>query len=378
MAGDERDEATGPESTGPARADGDGSVGEGLGPATEPGEDGGLSPATEPGEDGGLSPANERGGFVAFVRAIGSGDSPREYAGIYLRGVAMGAADAVPGVSGGTIALVTGIYERLVTAITDLDPGLLALVPRLHTAAGRDELRRELAAMDLGFLLALGLGVVTALVTVSRVLEVALEEYTALTFAFFFGLILASAVVLYGEVSLDTPRRGAAAVVGFLAGFVLTGELTAVLPTTPVVAILAGGIAVSAMILPGISGSFLLLVLGQYGYAVRSLSGFTDAIVGLDPAGLRTHGAVVVAFGVGGVVGLLTVTRVIEYALEHHRAATIAFLVSLMVGALRLPVERVLAATASPGAGVLVGLALSAVVGAALVIGVDRATGDIL
>jgi putative membrane protein len=179
-------------------------------------------------------------------------------------------------------------------------------------------------------------------------------------------------------VSLDTPRRGAAAVVGFLAGFVLTGELTAVLPTTPVVAILAGGIAVSAMILPGISGSFLLLVLGQYGYAVRSLSGFTDAIVGLDPAGLRTHGAVVVAFGVGGVVGLLTVTRVIEYALEHHRAATIAFLVSLMVGALRLPVERVLAATASPGAGVLVGLALSAVVGAALVIGVDRATGDIL
>ena len=358
----------------PARADGDGSVSGGV----SSGNDGGVTPPTETGDDGGVTPPTEAGGIVAFARAIGSGDSPREYVGIYLRGVAMGAADAVPGVSGGTIALVTGIYERLVDAITDLDPRLLTLLPRLHTAAGRAELRRELAAMDLGFLIALGFGVLSALVTVSRVMEVALEEFTALTFAFFFGLILASAVVLYGEVSLATPRRAAAAAVGLVVGFVLTGELTAVLPTTPVVALLAGGIAVSAMILPGISGSFLLLVLGQYGYAVRSLSGFTDALVALDPAGLRTYGTVVVAFGIGGVVGLLTIARVIEYALEHHRGATLAFLVSLMVGALRLPVERILGATGSFDAGLLAGLVLAAVVGGALVIGVDRATGDIL
>ena len=350
----------------PARADGDGSVGRGV------------TPVDEPGDDRGVTPPTEAGSIVALVRAVGSGDSPREYAGIYLRGVAMGAADAVPGVSGGTIALVTGIYERLVDAITDLDPWLLTLLPRLNTAAGRAELRRELAAMDLGFLIALGFGVVTALVTVSRVMEVALEEFTALTFAFFFGLILASAVVLYGEVSLATPRRAAAAAVGLVVGFVLTGELTAVLPTNPVVALLAGGIAVSAMILPGISGSFLLLVLGQYGYAVRSLSGFTDALVALDTAGLRTFGTVVVAFGIGGVVGLLTIARVIEYALEHHRAATLAFLVSLMVGALRLPVERILDSTGSFDASLLAGLVLAAVVGGALVIGVDRATGDIL
>ena len=347
MARDERRDGDDP----PARADGDGSVGTVTGPAHD--EDA-VRSANEP------------------------SDGLRDYVGIYLRGVAMGAADAVPGVSGGTIALVTGIYERLVTAVTDLDPWLLTLLPRLHTAAGRERLRRELAAMDLGFLIALALGVFSAIVTVSRVLEVALEEFTALTFAFFFGLILASAVVLYGEVSVDTPGRVTAAVVGLVVGFVLTGELTAVLPTNPVVALLAGGIAVSAMILPGISGSFLLLVLGQYGYAVRSLSGFTDALAALDAAGLRTHGSVVVAFGVGGVVGLLTVTRVIEYALEHHRGVTLAFLVSLMVGALRLPVERILASTSSPGAGVLASLVLAAVVGGALVIGVDRATGDIL
>ena len=346
------------------------------------GQDGARSPATAraDGDSGVEALGQESGsrGSTSIVSAIGSGDSAREYAGIYLRGVAMGAADAVPGVSGGTIALVTGIYERLVTAITDLDPSAVALLPRLHTAAGRAEFRRELDAMDLGFLLALGFGVLTALVTVSQVMEVALEEFTALTFAFFFGLILASAVVLYGEVSVDTPRRIAAAVTGLVVGFVLTGELTAVLPTTPVVGLLAGGIAVSAMILPGISGSFLLLVLGQYGYAVRSLSGFTDALAALDPVGLRTHGAVVVAFGVGGVVGLLTVARVIEYALEHYRAATLAFLVSLMVGALRLPIERILVSTGSLEADVLVVLVLAAVIGGALVIGVDRATGEIL
>jgi len=358
-----RDERDGDDDS-PARADGDGGVGETVGPANEPGEGETVGPANEP---------------DSVIGAVGDpADGPREYAGIYLRGVAMGAADAVPGVSGGTIALVTGIYERLVTAITDLDPWLLGLLPRLDTASGRVEFRRALAAMDLGFLVALGLGVVTALVTVSRVLEVALEEFTALTFAFFFGLILASAVVLYGEVSVNTPRRAAAAVVGFFAGVVLTGELTAVLPSTPVVAVLAGSIAVSAMILPGISGSFLLLVLGQYGYAVRSLSGFTDAVVALDPVGLRSYGTVVVAFGVGGVAGLLTIARVIEYALEYHRAATIAFLVSLMVGALRLPVERMLASTGPLDTSVLVGLVLAAVVGGALVIGVDRATGEIL
>lgn len=352
----------------PTRTDGDGAVT----PANEPG-DGSVSPVNEPG-DGAVSSANE----PRDVTAVAPDDGPREYLGIYLRGVAMGAADAVPGVSGGTIALVTGIYERLVAAIADLDPRVVLLAGRLHTAAGRARFRRELAGMDLRFLVALGLGVVTSLVTVSRVMEVALAEYTALTFAFFFGLILASALVLYAHVSLDTTPRVAAAVVGLVVGFLLTGELTAALPTTRAVALLAGGIAVSAMILPGISGSFLLLVLGQYGYAVRSLSGFTDALLAADPSGLWIHGTVVAAFGVGGVVGLLTVTRVIEYALEHHRASTLAFLVSLMVGALRLPIERVLASTGTIDAGVLAGLALAAIVGGALVIGVDRATGDIL
>jgi putative membrane protein len=289
----------------------------------------------------------------------------------------MGAADAVPGVSGGTIALVTGIYERLITAITDFEPSLAADLLRARTPAGRRVFLDRVGRLDLGFLLALGFGIATALVTVSRLLEVALESYTALTFAFFFGLIAASAVVLYGEVSVGTPRRLGVAIGGFLLAFFLTGEVTATLPNTPVVAVLAGSIAISAMILPGISGSFLLLVLGQYEYVIGSISGATDAILARDTAALAGDATVLVAFGVGAVVGLLSVTRVIEYALTRYRAATVTFLVSLMVGALRLPVDRVLDATPAFTPPVTLTLVGAAAVGGLLVIGIDHVTDDI-
>ncbi|MFC7227484.1 DUF368 domain-containing protein [Salinirubellus salinus] len=305
-------------------------------------------------------------------------DGLRDYLVVYLKGTAMGTADAVPGVSGGTIALIAGIYERLIAAITDFDVDLLRSLLGVHTADGRAEFLGRVRALDLAFLVSLGLGVATALITVSRVLEVALVEYTALTFAFFFGLIAASAVVLYGEVHVNTPRRVAAAVFGFVFAFVLTGEVTAILPNTPLVVFLAGVVAISAMILPGISGSFLLLVLGQYEYVVRSLRQFTDAVVAFDASALVADGSVLASFAAGAVVGLLTISRVIEWALEHYRPATLTFLVSLMVGALRLPAERVLGATPEFTPAVVAPLVLAAVVGAGAVLALDHFTEDLL
>jgi putative membrane protein len=129
----------------------------------------------------------------------------REWAAVYLKGAAMGAADAVPGVSGGTIALITGIYERLVGAIAALDPedavALLPLLPRLGSRNAREELRGSLTDMEVPFLLVLGVGVLTAVITVANAVDVAYHQYPGLTFAFFFGLIAASVVVLLGEVS---------------------------------------------------------------------------------------------------------------------------------------------------------------------------------
>lgn len=302
----------------------------------------------------------------------------REWLTVYLKGIMMGAADAVPGVSGGTIALITGIYERLIAAVTALDLGLLALFARAHTADGRARLRAGLVEADVAFLAVLGTGVVTAVVTASRVLEVVLTEARGLTFAFFFGLIAASAVVLYRQVALDAVDRLVAAVAGFVVAFLLTDpSLGGALPNTLPVVFLGGAIAVSAMVLPGISGSFLLLLLGQYTFLVASLTAFTDGLLALGSPELVAAGTVVVTFVAGAAVGLLSVAHAVKWALEARRGATLAFLVSLMIGALRLPVAEVAEATAAwtlGTAALTVGVAL---VGGAAVLLADRYTDDI-
>lgn len=294
----------------------------------------------------------------------------------------MGAADSVPGVSGGTIALITGIYERLLDAIAGVDAGLLSSLARVHTAEGRAEFTAQLREMDLGFLLVLGAGIATALVTMSRAVHIARVEYPAFTFAFFFGLIAASAVVLYKHVSVNTPGRLAAGVVGFALAFLLSGEVTGSLPHSSPVLFVTGAIAISAMILPGISGAFLLLLLGQYGFLTGTLSKFVDALIALPSGGpldpVVEHGTVVVTFALGAGLGLLTISHVVTWALDNYRAATLTFLVSLMVGALRLPIEKILANTSdATSASAWVGVVLVAVIGGAAVLLVDRYTDDL-
>lgn len=307
--------------------------------------------------------------------------SVKAWFGIYLRGVCMGAADAVPGVSGGTIALITGIYERLVRAITQLDPRLLEGLRRGHTAAGREELVGDLTDADIPFLLVLGAGIATAVLTVTRLIEVALETHRAVTFAFFFGLIGASAVVLGDEISLDSPGRIAAGITGFLGAFFLSGLTgSGGVPHSLPVVFLAGAVAITAMILPGISGAFLLLLLGQYHHLISTLTAFVDALLSLVGGGspdLVGPGGTVITFLAGAVVGLLTVAHVIRWALTTYRAATLTFLVALMVGALRVPGVEVMRSTPSFGPATILTLVGAASLGGALVIGLEYATGGI-
>ncbi len=299
---------------------------------------------------------------------------------VYLKGVAMGLADSVPGVSGGTIALVTGIYERLVTAIASADPRIVTHALRPHDGAERAALLDGLHEMDLPFLLVLGTGIGSAVVVASQGLAVALETHTGLTYAFFFGLIAASAAVLSGEVSLATPRRATLAAVGVLAAAVLTGETAASAPHTAPVLFVTGAIAITAMVLPGVSGAFLLIVLGQYEFMVETLEAFVDAVAGLAtggrPAALVDPATVVVVFGAGAGVGLLTVAHAIRWALDRYRAATLTLLVSLMVGGLRLPAQRVLASDPTTPAAAA-GVVAAATVGAGAVLALDRYTEDL-
>ena len=309
----------------------------------------------------------------------------REFAGIYLRGFCMGAADAVPGVSGGTIALILGIYERLISAVTAIDPAQLPLLVEGLRSEGRSEAVDVLREIDAGFLFALGAGIITAVLSVLRLISVLLARHPVETYGFFFGLIGASAVVLASEVSLETRGQKAAAASGFLFAFAVSGYVaTAAASTLPLV-FLAGVVAISAMILPGVSGSLLLVLLGQYEYMSRTLSAFTDALVnairGGGTAGIVDSGLPVGVFLCGAVVGLFTVAHAVRLALDQYRKATVTFLVSLIVGALRAPVEQVqLERTAAGSVWTLETLALFvgfAVVGAAVVGGLDRLAGEI-
>lgn len=304
----------------------------------------------------------------------------RGYLAIYLKGAFMGAADAVPGVSGGTIALIVGIYDRLVGAITALDPRVLAHVPRLHRREGRRDFYLALVAMDVPFLVVLAAGVFTSLLLVANVMHFALQAFRAPTFAFFFGLIAASAVVLRDEVHLDSPGRVLAGLTGFTLAFLVSGPVRGALPNTFPVLFGSGAIAITAMILPGISGAFILILLGQYDFMTKVADDLTVALrtaLDGDTAMLWDVLTVVAVFGLGAVVGLLTVAHVVKYALEHYHEATLTFLVALMVGALRAPTREILDAVTVWTPDVVAAVLLAGAVGAAFVLGLDYTTGDI-
>ena len=302
---------------------------------------------------------------------------------VFLKGLCMGAADAVPGVSGGTIALITGIYERLIGAITAVSPARVLAVAAGVVPDRRGDALAALRAMDAGFLVVLVAGVFTAVVTVTRVVHVGIRSAPVVTFGFFFGLIAASAWVLLSEVSLDSPGRVAAVVAGFSIAFVVSGEAAAALGRGLPITVVAGAIAVSAMILPGVSGSLFLIILGQYTYLTGTLSTFVDALLAAATGGplapLVDSGTVVVAFVAGAVVGLFSVAHAVRWALERDRATTLAFLVALIVGALRAPVVRTTGRLAELGRGwtptAIATFVAVAVVGAAAVLLLERYTG---
>ena len=294
----------------------------------------------------------------------------------------MGAADAVPGMSGGTIALITGIYERLIAAITALDPRALGHLTSIHTSEGRNALLADLYEMDIPFLLALGLGIGAALITVARVAHWALGSQETATYAFFFGLIAASAIILYREVEPATPVSILAGVAGFVLAFVLSGLSGQELPPpSNLVVVLTGVVTIPAMILPGISGASILLLLGRYEYLSGQLSEFVDAVIAVATGGsfdrLVGPGTTVVAFAVGALVGLFTVAYGIKWAFERNRAATLTFLVSLLAGTLRLPIIEVRANVATWDASALALVVIPAAVGIGAVLSLDYFTDDL-
>ena len=247
--------------------------------------------------------------------------------GIFLRGAAMGAADLVPGVSGGTVALITGIYPRLLAAVTAADAAAVRLLLKGQWLG----LWRH---VDGAFLLPLMLGIGSAIFALASTLKLLLETQPLLVWSFFCGLVLLSSLALIRtEVTKLTPMVGLMFLIGVVIMLTLGLGTGISFPQHLGGFFVAGLLGICAMILPGISGSFILLLLGMYGPIITAVA---------DRELLP-----LLVFAVGCAVGLLTFSRFLTFVLARARVATLALLVGFLLGSLVIlwPWQQVLQTT---------------------------------
>ena len=247
----------------------------------------------------------------------------------------MGAADTVPGVSGGTVALILGHYQRLVTAISHIDFDLLSL-------ARQRRFRDAAEHVDLRFLVALGAGIATGIVSLAGLMHWLLDHRMPETLAVFLGLVLASVWIVRRYVDHWGQSRIVAALFGGIVAAVIC-----ILPmsqgnTSLPFLFVSASIAICAMILPGISGAFVLLLLGVYHPVTGLIKEAAKGHITIDSA------TQIIVFASGCAFGLLAFSRVLRWMLEHHGGVTMAGLVGLMIGSIgRLwPMQAPTAATA--------------------------------
>ncbi len=235
----------------------------------------------------------------------------------FLAGLLMGTADVVPGVSGGTMALVVGIYEQLVAAIHQVFQAfVLAARGRLADAW------RHFRRIPWSFLLPLGLGIATAILSAARLILHLLATYPMQMRGLFFGLIAGSLLLPWLRLQQRTLREGLLVLGGAIFAFLLVGIPPRVVPDPALWQVFgAAAVAICAMILPGVSGAFLLLVLGLYEPTLRALTEYQLFYL--------------LIFALGAATGLGLFSRLLHYLIRHHHDATMAVLVGLMAGSLR-------------------------------------------
>ncbi|TPE45030.1 DUF368 domain-containing protein [Pontibacter mangrovi] len=225
----------------------------------------------------------------------------------------MGAADVVPGVSGGTIAFITGIYEELLGSIRSVNGEALKLLLRLN-------LKGFWKHINGTFLVVLISGILFSIVSLSRLILYLLEHHSEMLWSFFFGLIVASALVVAKQITRWTPGVLVAGLLGAALAYYITVATPGQTPEAYWFIFLSGAIAICAMILPGISGSFILVLLAKYEFIMLSLK---ELKVG-----------VIATFGLGCVFGLLAFSHVLNWMLKHYHNITVALLTGFMVGSL--------------------------------------------
>lgn len=240
-------------------------------------------------------------------------DSIRKYVLTYLKGMGMGAADIVPGVSGGSIALITGIYEELLRSINSFNGESLRLLAKF-------QFRAFFQAVNGAFLLSLFLGILTSIFSLSKLITYMMVVHPIPLWSFFCGLILVSAFLILKDIKKWSLGVVIALVIGTVAAYLITELPPTSSPDALWFTFVAGAIAICAMILPGISGSFILLILGKYEPVLHAVS--------------ERDFVTLAVFALGCIVGLLTFSRVISWLLERYYSLTIGLLSGFMLGSI--------------------------------------------
>lgn len=235
------------------------------------------------------------------------------YIVLALKGCAMGMADVVPGVSGGTIAFISGIYEELLDSIRSVDATALRLLLRFRLA----EFWRHINGR---FLLPVLLGIAVAIFSLARLMTYLLTNQPIAIWSFFFGLIVASALLVARQIGRWDWRTVLAFAVGAAAAWWITVATPAETPDDWWFVMLSGAIAICAMILPGISGAFILLLLGKYQYIMHAVGEFDIPVIAV--------------FVIGAAAGIISFSHLLSWLLKHWHDVTVAVLMGFMVGSL--------------------------------------------
>lgn len=237
----------------------------------------------------------------------------REYATVGLKGLAMGAADVVPGVSGGTIAFISGIYEELLTSIKSIDFTALKL---LFTG----KLKEFWKKINGTFLLSLVTGIAISIFSLANLATYLLENEPIAIWAFFFGLIIASCLIVSRDISKWRLGTVALLLLGGAFGYMITVISPGETPNTWWFIMLSGAIAICAMILPGTSGAFILLLMGKYQFLMNAVQELNIPVIAL--------------FIVGAIIGVICFSHFLTWLLKNYHNSTIALLIGVMMGSL--------------------------------------------
>ena len=239
--------------------------------------------------------------------------SLRDYVLLAMKGMGMGAADVVPGVSGGTIAFISGIYEELIDSIKSINLSSLKTLLKQGIPAFWKQINGT-------FLIVLLLGIAVSLVSLAKVISYGLQEYPVMIWSFFFGMILSSTWFVAKKITKVDIPGAIAFIVGTAVAYYITIATPTQTPETWWFLFISGAIAICAMILPGISGSFILLLMGKYHYVLNAVKTFD----------IKT----IVIFALGCVIGIISFAQVISWLFRKFHNATLALLTGFMVGSL--------------------------------------------